>query len=148
MTNKEFTDKLKQGLDNIKEQCKITNIAHREDNNVFRNAAIREARFEHNLRKDYKRQTTFASDFALAERFGKSAVLDTFKRSVRNFRNNKEYFAEMILVTNFLCWYFNFHKQDDWSKLYAELYYLSRDLYFEYLGTNQEAMDYYYNYVD
>lgn len=147
MTNKEFTDKIKQGLDNIKAQCKITNIAFTEGT-VFQNAAIREARFEQNLREDYKRQTTFAKDFAIAERFGKNAVLDTFKRSVHNFRDNKEYFAEMILVTNFLCWYFNFHKQDDWSKLYAELYYLSRDLYFEYLGSNQEAMDYYYNYVD
>lgn len=147
MTNKEFTDKLKQGLDNIKSQCKITNIALTEGT-VFQNAAIREARFEQNLRDDYKRQTTFASDFAITERCGKRAVLDTFKRSVRNFRDNMEYFAEMILVTNFLCWYFNFIKQNDWSKLYSELYYLSKDLYLDWFSGNHAAIDYYYEYVD
>jgi hypothetical protein len=39
-------------------------------------------------------------------------------------------------------------KEREWSEFYSELYYLVKDLYFEYFEGNQEAADYYFDYVD
>lgn len=148
LKGQEFVDEVLQKIKEIKKACQIVNEPYMESGNSLKQGAIRECIFEANLREDYSRKTTFASDFAIAEPFGIDSVLETYKTAVAQWCDNKEYFAELILVTNQNAWYFDARKQADWSKLYIELYYTTRDLFFDHLGDNQEAMDYYYDYVD
>lgn len=52
----------------------------------------------------YQTITTFWDDFAIADRFGLSAVLDTFKRAFREWKSNVKYLAELVLVLNHRLW--------------------------------------------
>ena len=46
----------------------------------------------------YELQTTFWEDFSIADRFGLSAIQDTFKRAFEEWKNNYKYLTELILV--------------------------------------------------
>lgn len=124
--------------------------------NVFNYAAWCERNFELNLREDYKRKTTFTSDFSIAEwcaeHEGVEAVLDTFKRAVIEWKDDIIFFAELIIAMNMKSWEHASRKNNEWSKLYAELYYLAKDLFFEWYDDenekSSEAIQYYYDYVD
>lgn len=48
----------------------------------------------------YELQTTFWEDFSIADRFGLSAIQDTFKRAFEEWKNNYKYLTELILVLN------------------------------------------------
>lgn len=111
-------------------------------------AAWSERNFELNLREDYKRKTTFMSDFSIAEWYSKSALVDTLKRAVSEWKDNIEYMAEMILVLNSKSWEMDSRLHDGWCRLYSELYYAFKDFYFDYFKGNDEAMQYYYDYID
>lgn len=50
--------------------------------------------------RGYTVQTTFWEDFSIADRFGKSAVLDTFKRAFAEWKTDYKYLTEMVLVLN------------------------------------------------
>ena len=52
----------------------------------------------------YKPQTTFWRDFSIADRFGPEAVMDTYRRVVREWREDVEYMAELALVLNHKGW--------------------------------------------
>lgn len=52
----------------------------------------------------YKPKTTFYTDFSLAEPFGISAVIDTFNRAFKEWKNNVEYFTELVMVLNWKVW--------------------------------------------
>lgn len=88
----------------------------------------------------YKPQTTFWSDFSIAEVFGKSdpekglaAVKDTFNRAFPEWRTNAVYVTELVMVLNHKIWFWydvmNKHKDpaivsyaDQLSRLYDELW--------------------------
>lgn len=44
----------------------------------------------------YELQTTFWEDFSIADRFGLSAIQDTFKRAFEEWKNNYKYLTELI----------------------------------------------------
>ena len=52
----------------------------------------------------YELQTTFWEDFSIADRFGLSAIQDTFKRAFEEWKNNYKYLTELILVLNHKIW--------------------------------------------
>ena len=56
------------------------------------------------LKPDYKRCSTFAADFAIADSFGKEAVEDTFKRAFNEWKDNAQMMAEMAMVLNHNIW--------------------------------------------
>ena len=124
--------------------------------NVFRYAAVMEHNFEANLRDDYERKTTFTYDFSIAEWFvpteGVNAVLKTFKNAAISWRDNVEFFAELIIAANMKSWELHARNHRNWSALYAELYYGIKDLYFDWFDDEHEkhgyAMQYYYDYID
>lgn len=43
-------------------------------------------------------------DFTIADRFGKSAVLDTYKRAFNEWKENYEYLTELVMVLNHKIW--------------------------------------------
>lgn len=48
----------------------------------------------------YMLQTTFWSDFSIADRFGLPAVQDTFNRAFAEWKQSYKYLTELILVLN------------------------------------------------
>ena len=78
----------------------------------------------------YKPKTTFWEDFCIADKFGKSAVQDTYNRAFKAWKDDVEYVTELVMVLNWKSWQFagmyeksgnEAHKQ--MSVLYEELYF-------------------------
>lgn len=46
----------------------------------------------------YELQTTFWSDFSIADRFGLSAIRDTFNRAFREWKEDYEYLTELVVA--------------------------------------------------
>ena len=69
----------------------------------------------------YKPITTFYEDFSIADRFGVSAIKDTFKRAFEEWKGNYKYLTELVMALNWKCnrWY---GEEDNYSKLYYDLY--------------------------
>lgn len=65
----------------------------------------------------YKPQTTFWQDFSIADRFGVTAVQDTFNRAFAEWKSNYIYLTEMVMVLNHKIWQW-YQKNDELSKLY------------------------------
>ena len=123
--------------------------------NPFHYASWTEMNFERNLREDYERKTTFTSDFSLAEwcyPLVRGAILDTFTNAIKNYKNDIEYFAELIMAVNMKSWEMAARRNKEWSAMYAELYYIAKELYFDWFdkthAEHDEAMRYYFDYVD
>lgn len=71
---------------------------------------------------DYECQTTFWSDFTIAERFGAEAVRDTYKRAKAEWERDRVYGTELSMVLNHKCWYWYGKQNEELSKLYAKLW--------------------------
>ena len=120
-------------------------------NAVFAYARWTEMNFEANLREDYERKTTFTSDLSIAEwceRVERGATLDTMKRCLLSWHTDKVYFAELVIATNMKSWEHHSRGNMEWSRLYADLYYLAKELYFDWFAEDKDAINYYYDYVD
>lgn len=93
--------------------------------------------------KTYKRLTTFANDFAIAECFGDDAILDTYKRAVRGWIGHYKYMTELIMVLNWLCWFWHLcdQKDEDLSRLYADLYYQAVGAFNEFYAEKEDDTD-------
>lgn len=71
----------------------------------------------------YQRKTTFASDFGIADAFGKEAIKDTYERAFKEWNKDIVYMTELCLALNWACWYHYEKGNIEISKLYSELYY-------------------------
>lgn len=115
-----------------------------------------EKNFEANLREDYERKTTYTSDFSIAEWCvpvdGMAAIADTLKNALDNWHDDVEWFAEILLVVNLKSWEHAARGNNEYGKMYSELFYMVQALYFDWFDENNkkhaEAMQYYYDYVD
>lgn len=65
----------------------------------------------------YTPQTTFWMDFSIADRFGVSAIKDTFERAFNEWKNNHIYLTELVMVLNHKIWQHNEN-----NAVLAELY--------------------------
>ena len=116
---------------------------------VFHYAVCCERNFERNLRADYKRKTTFTSDFSIAEWCGgRDAVIDTLQRCLKGWKDNVEYFGELVIAVNMKSWEHAARGNGEWAALYSELYYFVKELYFAWFEDNDDAITYYFDYVD
>lgn len=68
----------------------------------------------------YELQTTFWEDFSIADRFGLSAIQDTFKRAFEEWKNNYKYLTELILVLNHKIWQY-YETKPEFATLYNTL---------------------------
>lgn len=94
----------------------------------------------------YKPITTFYQDFSIADKFGASAIKDTYKRAFSEWKSNYKYVTELVMALNWKCWEHYDKKAFDISKLYSNLYY-ELD---EWCANNLkgEELDYYYKTID
>lgn len=51
----------------------------------------------------YKPITTFYTDFSIAEPFGKDAIIDTYRRSFKHWKDNYKYLTELVMALNWKC---------------------------------------------
>ena len=86
--------------------------------------------------------TTFHADFIIAERFGISAIEDTFKRAFDEWKGNYLYLTELAMVVNALCWEHYGRGESQLMELYADYYYKVRDYAYDNL-TDDELQHYY-----
>ena len=86
--------------------------------------------------------TTFHADFIIAERFGISAIEDTFKRVFDEWKDNYLYLTELAMVVNALCWEHYGKGEGQLMELYSDYYYKVRDYAYDNL-TGDELQHYY-----
>ena len=70
----------------------------------------------------YEFKTTFWQDFSIADKFGKSAIKDTFNRAFKEWKSNYIYLTELVMVLNWKLWTFYEKGNEDYAKLYNELW--------------------------
>lgn len=67
----------------------------------------------------YQPKTTFWIDFSVAEPFGSSAVIDTYKRAFDEWKSNRVYITELVMMLNWKIWQ---HEQDHLGRVYNDLW--------------------------
>ena len=159
MTKKDFNQRVKEMCDFVKAH-KYDNmreeLVQRNIRDPFTYGMWCEHNFERNLREDYKRITTYTSDFSIAEWCvpieGMSAIASTLRNALTNWRDDIKFFAEIIIVLNLKANEHAARGNWEYSEMYSELYIDAKCLYFDWFdNTNKQhgkAMDYYYQYVD
>jgi len=70
----------------------------------------------------YKPKTTFYMDFSIADRFGVSAVKDTYKRAFENWKDNYEYLTELVMALNWKIWEHYDAGRGGFAKVYNDLW--------------------------
>lgn len=91
---------------------------------------------------DYK---GFWQDFTIADRFGVSAIKDTYERAFEGWKDNVEYYASLVMTLNHKIW--EWYKKDEAvAKLYNELW-MRADDYGRDNFKGKEA-EYYFNFLD
>ena len=66
--------------------------------------------------------TTFWQDFSIADRFGPTAVKDTFERAFREWRSDYLYLTDLVCVLNHKMWQHYAAKHEVMAELYQRLY--------------------------
>lgn len=113
--------------------------------NVFEYAAKEEKIFEANFNGE--RQTTFYSDLSIAEFMGGfNAVKDTYRRILKSWLSNVEYFSEFVVCLNFKCWEHHERENQTLCALYNDLYHEANHL--AYQTYKDKDLEYYFNMVD
>ena len=83
--------------------------------------ALTIATFDSEAYCGYTQITTFFEDFSIADNFGVNAIKDTYKRAFAEWKDNYKYLTELVMVLNWKSWQ-HYHKNDEYAKLYVELY--------------------------
>lgn len=69
----------------------------------------------------YKPITTFYEDFSIADRFGISAIKDTFKRAFENWKDNYQYLTELVMALNWKIWE-HYESNEKIARVYSDLW--------------------------
>jgi hypothetical protein len=69
----------------------------------------------------YKPQTTFWTDFAIAEADAVKGVLETYERIMKEWSDNYIYLTELVMVLNWNIWYWH-HGESCYAKDLTEAY--------------------------
>ncbi len=75
----------------------------------------------------YELQTTFWSDFSIADQFGLPAVRDTFRRAFEEWKGDYKYLTELVLVLNHKIWQYH-ETRPEFAEVY-QLLWEQADLY-------------------
>lgn len=93
----------------------------------------------------YELQTTFWDDFSIADRFGLSAIQDTFNRAFEEWKKNYKYLTELVLVLNHKIWQYH-GTRPDMAILYNTLW-TQTDLYAKE-NLKDDELSYFYEVTD
>lgn len=95
----------------------------------------------------YKPITTYYEDFSIADKFGTSAIKDTYKRAFEGAKDlGYKYLTELSMALNWKIWYHyelcNMLKADLYDKLWKEI------LNWIYKNFTKEELSYFYRVTD
>lgn len=93
----------------------------------------------------YKPKTTFYMDFSIADKFGIEAIRDTYQRAFESWKDNIEYFTELVMVLNWKM-FEHFETNAAMARLYQDLF-CEADRWAQ-LNLDGEQLDYYYRTLD
>ena len=79
----------------------------------------------------YKPQTTFYTDFSIADAFGADAIKDTYERAFEDWKNNVVFLTELAMVMSWKS--FEHMSNAAYCALYSDLYYKTNDYAYENL---------------
>lgn len=91
---------------------------------------------------DYK---GFMQDFRIADAFGIEAIRDTYKRAFRDWKDNVEYFASLVLTLNHQIWYW-YEKNETIAKVYDDLWQTAHEYGSEHFKGDEAS--YYFQVLD
>lgn len=95
-----------------------------------------------------KPEYTFFTDFDIACHFGEKAVKDTWKQVKKSWKDDYKAMTEVNIVLNLLCWDYYNHGMQDISKVCADLYYESKEWFYNHYEDNKEALDWFFKMTD
>ena len=89
---------------------------------------------------------TFWMDFTIADAFGVNAIKDTFNRAFKEWKSDYKMLTALVVILNHKIWQHYEHHNDDFAKLYDNLWRQAED----YALTNLkgEGLKYYYEITD
>lgn len=156
MKKQEFIERVKDIKNNIEivpEPLRAEELKQRGCTNPLIYGAWCEHNMELNLREDTKRKYTFTSDLSIAEWFlpkeGIAAAYDTIEKELIDWcYDDYKAFAELIISVNLKAWEHAARHNETWAMWYSEMYYRIKDLYFDNFADNDDAINYYFDYVD
>jgi hypothetical protein len=94
----------------------------------------------------YKPKTSFYRDFSIADKFGKSAILDTYKGIERNLKSlHYTYITELSMALNWKIWE-HYEKNDAIARVYNDLWF--KICNYIRKNFNEEELRYYYRVTD
>ena len=93
----------------------------------------------------YKPKTTFWEDFSIADSFGAAAVLDTYSRAFKCWKDSYIYLTELVLVLNWKIWQWHDHNKT-LASIYDRLWSEANDYAWEHLAG--EELSYFYQTTD
>jgi len=93
----------------------------------------------------YKPFTTFYEDFSIADKFGVSAIKDTYKRAFKGWKDDYKYLTEFVMALNWKIWE-HYEHNDEYAKLYNDLWEQASCYAEENLKGDE--LDYYYRTTD
>lgn len=70
----------------------------------------------------YETFTTFWQDFSIADKFGISAIKDTYKRAFNEWKGNYKYLTELVMVLNWKMWEYYEANHKEYMDLYHSLW--------------------------
>lgn len=97
------------------------------------------------LENGYETKTTFWKDFSIADKFGTSAIKDTYNRAFKEWRDNYEYLSELVLVLNHKIWE-HYKTNETIANLYNELWEEAQNYGYDHL--EGEKLAYFFNVID
>lgn len=73
------------------------------------------------IENGYTPKTTFWDDFSIADRFGVSAVKDTYNRAFKEWKSDYIYLTELVMVLNHKIWQ-HYKSNPQLAKVYNDLW--------------------------
>lgn len=93
----------------------------------------------------YETMTTFWQDFSIADKFGITAIKDTYKRAFNEWKGNYKYLTELVMVLNWKIWQ-HYGNNESIARVYNELW-EEADLYAQENLHGEEA-EYFFRTTD
>ena len=94
----------------------------------------------------YETMTTFWQDFSIADMFGVSAIQDTYRRAMNEWKDNYKYLTELVMVLNWKLWQHHENGDDEFGKVYNNLWAMADQYACENLKGNE--LYYFYQMTD
>ena len=93
----------------------------------------------------YRPFTTFYEDFSIADKFGVSAIKDTYKRAMESWKNDYKYLTELVMMLNWKIWE-HYETNEKYGEVYNELW-EKADIYAQ-THLKDEELAYFYRITD